>query len=205
MKGLLARIAVTVTLFGFAAGSASWSMEGASAQGRVAATPTPVAGSPNVVIQIEDDNIVVGDPARITLIAFDDRAVDWIRWDARLSSDLDNDNSDAADNAEADNGEADNAPGTPVAASGNDNALDDDEDNDEADNENDNRDDRVSAGTDPALAARHDFECDDQTACASVWTVMTSKPGRYTIRAEVRDTTGLRGAARAEIQVRATR
>jgi hypothetical protein len=209
MKGLLARFGVAVALFVFAAGSATWSMEPASAQGQAAA-PTAVPGSPSVMIQIEDDNVVVGDPARVTLIAFDDGAVDWIRWDARLSVDIENDNWGQADNEDGDNVDVLVAT-TPTPTSENDNEFDDDEDNEDEDNENwsqnDNwtENDNMSADTDPGLGALHEFECDEQTACANVWTIPTSKPGRYTIRAEVRDSNGLRGYARAEIQVRATR
>jgi hypothetical protein len=202
MKGLLARSAVAVAIVLFAAASASWRMEPASAQ---APTPTPAPGAPTVMVQFEDDKIVVGDPARITLIAFDNEAVDWIRWQARFADDADNDN-DEADNAEADN---DNAADTDVLAAADPNTTNS-ADDDEDDNQNDNTtsaidNDNIDPNADPGLAAVHEFECDEQTACANVWTIITSKPGRYEVVGEVRDATGLRGVGRAELEVRQSR
>lgn len=210
MRSLLLRAAVGIAIVLFAASSASWQMEPVSAQ---APTPTPVPGSPTVMIQVDDDKIVVGDPVRITVIAFDDEAVDWIRWQARFA-DSDNDNDDQSDNADNDEGDNGNDNGndeadadllvTPDPAT--DNSADDDEDNQ---NENDNDsaidNDNIDPSADPGLAAVHDFECDEQTACANVWTIMTSKTGRYEIIAEVRDTTGLRTLTRTEIEVRQSR
>jgi hypothetical protein len=211
MRGLLARAAVAAALIVFIATSASWRLESVSAQ---APTPTPVPGSPNVIIQIDDDKIVVGDPARITLIAFDNEAVDSMRWQARLA-DSDNDNSDDADNDEGDNDEGDNEAGIDpndgqglIAARGdNDNAYDDNDDDNGNSNDNaslfDN--DNVDPNADSGLTSEHEFDCDDQTACANVWTVMTSKPGRYEIVGEAKDQTGLRGRASTEIEVRPSR
>ncbi|MDP8923110.1 MAG: hypothetical protein M3O34_09585 [Chloroflexota bacterium] len=55
---------------------------------------------------------------------------------------------------------------------------------DDDDNENDNR--RTG---DAALDGRHRHECDDeQTQCASIWTVTPTKSGRFTLRARARDT-----------------
>jgi hypothetical protein len=207
MKWLLARSGVVGAFILFVAMATSSSMEPASAQ-TPTPVPTPVPGAPSVIVQIEDAKIVVGDPLRITLIAFDNQAVDWIRWDARLvGADNDNDDDDE-DNDDEDNDEADN--GDPlvvtVADPDNDNSLDDDEDTaGDNDNGSDNNNDNVDPNADPALAVMHEFECDEQTACANVWTIPTSKPGRYEITAEVRDTTGLRGRSRAEIEVRQTR
>ncbi len=208
MRSLLARAAVGIAIVLFAASSASWQMEPVSAQ---APTPTPVPGSPTVMIQVDDDKVVVGDPVRITIIAFDDEAVDWVRWQARFAdSDNDNDAGDNADNDEGDNGndndddvDADLLT-TPDPAT--DNSADDDEDNQ---NENDNDsaidNDNIDPSADPGLAAVHEFECDEQTACANVWTITTMTTGRYEIIAEVRDTTGLRGTTRMEIEVRQRR
>jgi hypothetical protein len=206
MKGLLARSAVAVAIVLFTASAASWRLEPVSAQSPTS-TATPVPGSPTVLVQLEDDKIVVGDPARITLIAFDNEAVDWIRWQARFADDADNDN-DEADNEDNDEADNDNAADTDVLAAtdpDNDNSADDDEDNE---NDNDSTaidNDNIDPNADPGLAAVHEFECDEQTACANVWTIITSKAGRYEVVGEVRDTTGLRGVGRAELEVRQRR
>jgi hypothetical protein len=206
MRGLLARAAVAVALIVFIAASASWKLESVSAQ---APTPTPVPGSPSIIIQIDDDKIVVGDPARITLIAFDNEAVDSMRWQARLAdSDNGNDNTDDGDNDEGDNEagvDPNDGQGLITARDGdNDNAYDDDNGN-----SNDNAslfdNDNVDPNADSGLASEHEFDCDDQSACANVWTVMTSKPGRYEIVGEAKDQTGLRGRASTEIEVRPSR
>lgn len=214
MQGLLARSVVAVVIIVVAAWSASWRLESASAQAPTP-TATPVPGSPTILVQAEDDKIVAGDPARITLIAFDNEAVDWIRWQARFAdSDNDNNAADNEDNGEADNDEASNENTTDddllAAVDPDDNTnsatVDPDDNTNSATNDASAIDnDNIDPNADPGLAAVHEFECDEQTACANVWTIMTSKPGRYEIIGEVRDTTGLRGTSRTEIEVRERR
>jgi hypothetical protein len=50
-------------------------------------------------------------------------------------------------------------------------------------------DDEHSPATDPQLAAQ-DFNCEQQTDCATVWTVMPTAAGRYTLWARAVETTG---------------
>jgi hypothetical protein len=124
-------------------------------------------------VQVEDDDVRVGDIARITIIAKDDDGIDWIRWEANLVESFDDDNENANDNEDGDNDEA-------------------------SDNGNDNSDDDA----DPALTAEHEFDCDGHDNCANVWTITTTKRGRYEIVGEVRDNDGNRREVREEIEVR---
>lgn len=57
------------------------------------------------------------------------------------------------------------------------------------DNENANGSDNGSddADADPELTAEHEFDCDGKDDCANVWTITTTKRGRYKIVGEVRD------------------
>lgn len=73
-------------------------------------------------------------------------------------------------------------------------------DDNENSNGNDNRSDDADA--DPELTAEHEFDCDDNDDCANVWTITTTKRGRYEITAEVRDSNGNRRETHAEIEVR---
>jgi len=125
-------------------------------------------------VQVEDDDVDVGDVARITIIAQDDDGIDWIRWEANLIESFDDDNANTNDNEDGDNDEADD--------NGNDNASDDD--------------------ADPELTADHEFDCDDEENCANVWTITTTKRGRYEIIGEVRDSDGNRREVREELEVR---
>lgn len=70
------------------------------------------------------------------------------------------------------------------------------------DNENGNGNDNNASDPDPALTSRHQFDCDDKETCANVWTVTTTKRGRYEIVGEVRDNDGNRREVREEIVVR---
>ncbi|MFN8635659.1 MAG: hypothetical protein U0893_17565 [Chloroflexota bacterium] len=58
----------------------------------------------------------------------------------------------------------------------------------ESDNNNENDND---ASDDPALA-RQQFDCNDQTECANVWTVSPTISNRYTLRARARGNDGVR-------------
>ena len=53
-----------------------------------------------------------------------------------------------------------------------------------------------------ALTAEHEFDCDGKVECANVWTITTTKRGRYEIVGEVRDNDGNRREVRDEIDVR---
>ena len=54
----------------------------------------------------------------------------------------------------------------------------------------------------PALTAEHEFDCDDNESCANVWTITTTRRGKYEIIGEVRDNDGNRREARGQIEVR---
>ena len=82
-------------------------------------------------------------------------------------------------------------------------SFDDDNENTN-DNGNGNTNDNSSddADADPALTAEHEFDCDGNDNCANVWTITTTKRGRYEIVGEVRDNDGNRREVREEIEVR---
>ena len=50
------------------------------------ATPVPAQG-PQLTIQLSDDDIQAGDSVTITIIARDDRGIDWIRWEGESAGD----------------------------------------------------------------------------------------------------------------------
>jgi hypothetical protein len=194
MHVFIARLGLAVAILSFVAMSAAQPMEPAAAQ-EPTPVPTPVIGAPTVIVQIDDDEIDAGDDALITLIAFDDEGLEWIRWDARLVDDDEDDN----DNESSDDDSNENAAvasTVSVVIVDNDNGEDDDNSADIFDNDN------FDPNADPALTTEQEFDCDEQTACANVWTIKTSKPGQYEIVGEARDTAGIRVQARAELEVR---
>jgi hypothetical protein len=50
------------------------------------ATPVPAQG-PQLTIQLSDDDIQAGDSVTITIIARDERGIDWIRWEGESAGD----------------------------------------------------------------------------------------------------------------------
>jgi hypothetical protein len=60
----------------------------------------------------------------------------------------------------------------------------------EADYGDESPDGDHSPATDPELAARN-FNCEEQTDCAYVWTIAPTSPGRYTLWARTVDTSGV--------------
>jgi len=70
------------------------------------------------------------------------------------------------------------------------------------DDDNENGNDNSSADADPELTRAHEFDCDGKDTCANVWTVTTTKPGRYEIVGELRDNDGNRREVRDQIDVR---
>lgn len=69
---------------------------------------------------------------------------------------------------------------------------------------NDNGNDNSSQVDDPALA-RQQFDCDNQTQCANVWTVTPTVSGDYVLRARARNTADVRSAwTTIDLQVRSS-
>jgi hypothetical protein len=60
-------------------------------------TPTPTDPPPTVSIQVDDERIRVGQTVRITVIAQDNKGVDWIQWEGTVEEDDDNDNQATGD------------------------------------------------------------------------------------------------------------
>jgi hypothetical protein len=70
---------------------------------------------------------------------------------------------------------------------------------------NDNNQNDNDASADAALA-RQEFDCDNNTQCANVWSITPTIPGRYTIRARLRDVNDVRTdwIGSASLRVRGT-
>jgi hypothetical protein len=61
------------------------------------ATPVPEDPPPTVSIQVDDERIQVGQTVNVTVIAQDNKAIEWIQWEGTIPGDGDNDNKATGD------------------------------------------------------------------------------------------------------------
>lgn len=64
----------------------------AAATATPTATPLPEDPPPSVSIQVDDTRIQVGQQISITVIAQDNKGIEWIQWEGTIQEDDDNDN-----------------------------------------------------------------------------------------------------------------
>jgi hypothetical protein len=61
------------------------------------ATPVPEDPPPTVSIQVDDERIIAGQTVSITVIAEDNKGIEWIQWEGTVEEDDDNDNKATGD------------------------------------------------------------------------------------------------------------